>query len=509
MRTTRRPWPLSLPSLLAVTVPVAAFATIAFVAPACSTSSTVAEPPPPSDDAGVAEVLAPPPITRTETEATLAPKRKACTFKAGAWPAESIGNDYPLGADIPIKHVIVIMQENRSFDHYLGRLVAQNYYKKGDFTEGGEGFSHNDELDAPPDGWSNADSDGTLVVPHPDNEYCYGVNHSWGDMHDDYNDGKLDHFVTNNNPNGQRAFFYQDDTVIPFYYALASTFSVGDRYFASVMSSTWPNRLFAMAATSFGVGDNSFVTLDTLDKPVAQIFSLLEKGGHSWKDYTDGPHQVSFFAKFGWSPAAIAHYGNIRCDLLADIKNDTLPDVSYVMGDEIDQTSDEGPSALPGIGGQLVEGVVRQLFTSPSWKDTVVFINYDENGGTADHVRPADACPPDDFEPHDENNAKLPGDFKQTGFRVPFIVVSPYSKAHYASHTVFDHASVVRFIEAKFGLPAMTGRDANANIPLDMFDFKNPPFLTPPDIKAHTTVPQDVLTKCNQVYAPLTCDRPQ
>ena len=131
------------------------------------------------------------------------------------------------------------------------------------------------------------------MVPHPDNEYCYGVNHSWGAQHDDYDNGLLDHFVTQNDPDGQRTFFYEDDTVIPFYYALASNFAVGDRYFCSVLSSTWPNRFFLMAATSFGIGDNSFATIDTPANPAPQIFSLLEAGGHTWKDYTDGPHMVS------------------------------------------------------------------------------------------------------------------------------------------------------------------------------------------------------------------------
>ncbi len=104
----------------------------------------------------------PPPITRTETEAQLAPQRQACAFAAGAWPAQTIGTDYPVGADIPINHVIVIMQENRSFDHYLGQLVAQGYYKPGDFSVGeggieptpagggtGSGFTQHDQLDGP------------------------------------------------------------------------------------------------------------------------------------------------------------------------------------------------------------------------------------------------------------------------------------------------------------------------------------------------------------------------
>jgi phospholipase C len=459
-----------------------------------------------------ADVLRPPVIARTASEAALAARRRSCSFRAGAWPAETVGVEHPVGADIPINHVIVIMQENRSFDHYLGRLTAQGYYRAGDFTRGpdggvGSGFARSDELDTPPPGWSNPDSDGTPVVPHPDDAYCYGVNHSWRDMHDDYNGGRLDHFVTNNNPGGHRAMFYEDDTVIPFYYALADTFAIGDQYHASVMSSTWPNRYFLMAATSFGIGDNSFCRLDTREHPVNHIFAELEAAGRTWKDYTDGPHQVSFFLSWGLQrrQTQVQNYRNVRCDLMTDIANNTLPDVSFVMGDEVNATGDEGPSNLPGIGGQWVEGVVRALMASPAWRDTAVFITYDENGGLADHVPPEPACPPDGIAAHDENGNRLDGDFTQTGFRVPFILVSPYARRHFVSHQVYDHTSITRFIEARFGLPAMSGRDANATVPYEMFDFASPPFMTPPTISAHTTVPDAVLNRCNQHYVRLGC----
>jgi len=467
---------------------------LAVAAPACSNgddSGADADAGDEADDAAP-DLLVPPPIQRTQTEAELAPERAACTFQAGAWPAQTIGIDYPIGSDIPIDHVIVVMQENRSFDHYLGRLVAQGYYQPS-------------ELDAPDGGWANPDTDGGLVYPHADDEYCYGVNHSWGAMHDDYDDGKLDHFVTQNDPDGQRTMFYEDDTVIPFYYALASTFSVGDRYFCSVLSSTWPNRYYLMAATSFGIGDNSFDTLDTAASPSPQIFSLLEEGGHTWKDYTDGPHMLEFFPYFGWTADTRSRYADVKCGLLGDIANGTLPDVAFVMGDEVSESSDEGPSDLPGIGGQVVEAIVRALFQSPEWKSTALFITYDENGGLADHVPPAKACPPDSYAPHDGNGNSLPGAFDTTGFRVPFIVVSPYAKAHYVSHVVYDHASITRFIETRFGLPALTARDANATPPMDVFDFQSPPFLTPPNITATTTVPQQILTQCNQTLAPTSC----
>ena len=135
-----------------------------------------------------------------------------------------------------------------------------------------------------------------------------------------------------------------------------------------------------------------------------------------------------------------------------------------------------------------------------------MFIVYDENGGMADHVPPVPACKPDDWPPLDvKNNVPLPGAFDYTGFRVPFTVVSPYAKAHYVSHAIYDHTSLLRFIEAKFNLPALTARDANATPPMEMFDFKNPPFLTPPTIKAHTTVEQKILDLCKEHTSTLGC----
>ncbi len=504
------------PRRVALVSLVVVLAQVPLWAPACTSHSSSGATGsggegPGGGDAG-ADVLVPPPIARTQSEAQLAPQRAACAFTAGAWPAQTIGTDYPVGSDIPINHVIVIIQENRSFDHYFGRLVPQGYYQAGDFTADGgadggpgSGFAHSDQLDVPPAGWSNPDGDGGTVVPHPDDEYCFGVNHSWAAEHDDYDNGALDHFVTQNNPDGERTFFYEDDTVIPFYYALASTFSVGDRYFCSVLTSTWPNRYFAMAGTSFGIGDNSFCSVDTATSPAPQIFSLLEAGGHTWGDYTDGPHMLAFYPYFGWAVTTVSHFGDIPCALLGAIKGGTLPDVSFVMGDEVTESSDEGPSDLPGIGGQVVETIVRTLFASPSWKDTAVFITYDENGGMADHVPPAPACEPDSYPPHDGMNNPLPGAFDQTGFRVPFIVVSPYARAHFASHVVHDHTSILRFIEARFGLPALTARDANATPPFEMFDFQDPPFVTPPDITATTVVPPTILNNCMQKLAPLSC----
>ena len=199
----------------------------------------------------------------------------------------------------------------------------------------------------------------------------------------------------------------------------------------------------------------------------------------------------------------------MKCALLTDIQQNTLPDVAIVMGSEVGETSDEGPSALPGIGEEMIEGLIRALFASPEWSRTALFITYDENGGLADHVPPEKACPPDNLAPHDTNGNPLDGAFDHTGFRVPFIVVSPYAKKHFVSHVVHDHTSITRFIEARFGLPALTARDANSAPPFEAFDFQNPPFMTPPDIAAHTSgsasITPAVLSACGQTEVALGC----
>jgi phospholipase C len=143
---------------------------------------------------------------------------------------------------------------------------------------------------------------------------------------------------------------------------------------------------------------------------------------------------------------------------------------------------------------------VRALMASPAWPRTALFITYDEHGGFADHVPPPDACPPDDMGPRDENGApRATGSFTHYGFRVPFIVVSPYARPGFVSHAVYDHGSILRFVEARFDLPAMTGRDANANVPMEMFDFQGAPNRAPPTLPPGGYA-DDAQRACGQMF---------
>jgi len=139
-----------------------------------------------------------------------------------------------------------------------------------------------------------------------------------------------------------------------------------------------------------------------------------------------------------------------------------------------------------------VSGVVQTLVHSSAWPTAALFLTYDENGGFFDHVAPPPACLPDDIAPMadpTDPNTTFPAQFDRYGFRVPLVVVSPYAKPAYVSHTVYDHTSILRFIETRFDLPALTNRDANADPMLDLFDFSSPRLLDPPGLPDATIDP--------------------
>jgi phospholipase C len=149
--------------------------------------------------------------------------------------------------------------------------------------------------------------------------------------------------------------------------------------------------------------------------------------------------------------------------------------------------NDEHPPAIAMIGQALVASVVDALTRSPNWSRSALFLTYDEHGGLYDHVVPPKACVPDDIAPElDPNDPNASFDpkaaFDTLGIRVPMMLVSPYAKKHFVGHEVYDHTSITRFVEARFVLPALSNRDANAEAPWEMFDFDNAPHATPPAI---------------------------
>ena len=166
-------------------------------------------------------------------------------------------------------------------------------------------------------------------------------------------------------------------------------------------------------------------------------------------------------------------------DFFTDLGDGTLPAVSIVEaafseGTSVEE-SDEHPSANLQLGQVFTAKTVNAVIASSLWPRTVVFLTYDEHGGFYDSVAPGKACPPDELTPTGDDARK----FDHYGFRVPLIAISPYARRGYVSHQVSDHTSVVRFVAARFGLPAITARDANADALLDLFDFSKPTLEVP------------------------------
>ncbi len=395
-----------------------------------------------------------------------APARAACEFGAGALPETTLGSAIPRGDEIPIDHFVLLMQENRSFDHYLGRLPAAGH----------------PDVDGLPADASNPDAAGRPVAAFHADRFCIrDVEHGWNPSHLQFDGGANDGFVVTNDPDGERAMGYLDEGDLPFYYALAKTFSIGDRFFCSVLGPTFPNRFYFLTGTSDGRVNNR---LDVFTR--RSVFDLLREAGVTYKIYAS---DVAFALLLGESQHPLDEF-------FADLDAGTLPAVSYIdprfFGPE---ENDEHPPANPQLGQQFVQRIYRALRASSAWPRSALIVTYDEHGGFYDHVPPEPACPPDDVPP-EIGPDDVQASFDRTGFRVPLFVVSPYSRPGHVSHEVYDLTSVLRLIEARWELPALTGRDANATPITDLFDFRRPRLLDPPPLPDATINPeQDALCR--------------
>jgi phospholipase C len=402
--------------------------------------------------------------------AILAPPARAqeappsCTFGPGDLPAATNPGGLH-GAQIPIDTIVVLMQENRSFDHYFSRLSG--------------------DVDRPPAGASNPDPlGGPPIKRFHQKKLCEtaDLSHSWNGSHTQWNNGAMDGFTATNthasDPTGSRTMGFYTAHDIPYYYSLYRTFAMSDRHFCSLLGPTYPNRYYLLTGTSFGQIKNTIPDFATNAYAQPSIFEQLDAAGITWSlYYSDLPFAILF--------SHVRNTGNDNLKPIAqyfvDAANGALPQVTFIdpafLAGETE--SDEHPPSNVQKGQQFVSRVVAALMGSPQWTSSALFITYDEHGGYWDHVVPPLACTPDAITP-------LGGsiwNFDRYGFRVPFVVVSPYSRRHFVSHTVTDQTSVLRFIQTRHDLPALTARDANADPLLEMFDFANPPFMKPPKLK--------------------------
>jgi phospholipase C len=372
-----------------------------------------------------------------------AAQRAACAFKQGARTSDTVGVTSAVRASIPITHVVVITEENRSFDHFFGQLAA----------------SGQPQAEGVPPSFNNPDLADAAVAPYHLTSACLPADppHQGADMHAGWDQGKMDGFVKNaaqalgGGNDGHFVMGYYDASDLPFFYWLANTFAIADHYFAPVLGGTWGNRDYLYAATSDGVTDTGQATLSA-----PTIFQALDTAHVSWGVYTDGtPRQDCL----GWTSSHAGVAGSAA--FISALQAGTLPAVSFV---DPDGWQDEHPTNEIHGGELWIRQIYAAAASSSLWNQLAIVLTFDEAGGLADHVSPPAACPPSTDQ----------AAFNQLGVRVPAIVISPWARLHSVSHAVHDHTSVLRLIEAIFDLPALTARDANADALLDMFDFGCP-----------------------------------
>ena len=442
-----------------------------------------------------------------ELESAIARLRKVGrdqAFGLPPFPDRPVGND-----TIPeIRHIVVLMMENHSYDNYLGML------------ERGDGLPR-DQAGRPTS--TNPTRRGHPVTSHrlPSTEQLPQIpSQSWEAAHEQWSKGCNDGFVRSAEDQHQPvdpaiAMGYWTEEDLPFYYALARTFPVADRWFSSCLGPTFPNRRFLVSGTAHGLTSDKLS--QTIDRPAnGTIFDLLDRHQISWVNYHPvshvrpvrkrlaGAHGLRAGRRVGgvvkqWAtelgnvsvnaksrleftadcyPLGLFRYArHVRSvdRFVADASAGALPSVSLVDPD-FHQNSEENPQDIQ-LGEAFAARIINAAMHGPGWSGTVLIWVYDEHGGYYDHVPPPEAPEPDERRPGGTSR------YDRYGFRVPAVIVAPYARSGYVSHQVHDHTSILKLIETKWNLPPLTRRDARADNLLDSLDFSGPPpFGEPPDL---------------------------
>lgn len=367
--------------------------------------------------------------------------RAACQFRAGSRAPASLGIDESVRTQIPIRHIVIVMKENRSFDHLVGKL-----HELG-----------RPDVEAVPATYSNPDLQGNAVFPSHATTTCivHDPGHQSASVLSSINNGTMDGFVTNaaqtTGTDGHFAMWQYAETDFPFYYWLANEFAIADRHFAPMASGTFGNRNFMLFGTNAGVVDTG-ISFPPPNTP--SIMQLLMNRGFTWGAYSDGDPASG---ALDWGPSDPGVH-SLR-DFYDALDAGTLPNVSLVDGR--DYIDDEHPFADIQTGEAWTKAIYDHAIASPQWPLMAVIWTYDEAGGFADHVPPPLGC----------QTAPTKAPFTQMGPRIPLVMISPWAKRGFASHIPRDHTAIIRFVETVFDLPSLTARDANSDGLFDLFDF--------------------------------------
>ncbi|WP_420798834.1 phosphocholine-specific phospholipase C [Geothrix limicola] len=448
------------------------------------------------------------------------------------------------GSLADVEHIVILTQENRSFDHYFGTM------------RGVRGFGDPRAVRLPSGRsvWHQANGAGEVLPYRPDvpdlgMTFLQDVEHGWNDSHQAWNGGNYDQWIP---AKGTSSMAYYTRKDIPFHYALADAFTVCDAYYCSLMGPTDPNRYHMWTGWVGNDGKNGGPVISNAE--VGYDWSTyperLQKAGISWKVYQDIGKGLDANGYWGWTadpfignygdnsllyfhqyqnalpgtPLAdnaktgtdVSTSGTLIDAFRADVRAGKLPQVSWIAAPE---AYSEHPNWPANYGAWFISQFLDALTENPEvWSKTVVFLNYDENGGFFDHMVPP--TPPQTAAQGqstvDTGNEIFPGNPSNPsgpyglGVRVPMLVISPWSKGGYVDSQVFDHTSLIRFIEARFGAQdpnlietnITPWRRAVAGDLTSAFNFSRPDASVAPLPDALAYQPQDKLRHLDFVAVP-------
>jgi len=438
-----------------------------------------------------------------------------------------------------IRHIFFMLQENRSFDMYFGKLKDYRTKRLQDVnitdTYTIDGFDPTVTL-------TNHNTGATVTPFHEKTVCTENLTPAWDESHHDValtggdpawattptasDTFSMNNFLdtTNNvaeqfDPDGTRAMGFYNETDLPYYYDLATFFATSDAWHSPILANTVPNRMYLMAATSFGHEYPDDTGHPAYSAPT--IFRAMNTANVSWLYYYKDGIFLSNFADF--SDPAIGPKAFPVSDLMSRLANScsgvfcdadkALPQVIFIDSASGGSGLDEHPDNNIQSGAAYVQSIIAALMQSTAWQDSIFILSYDEGGGLYDHVPPFMVPVPDGNAPGtcpDANNGsanycatgKLGGNFDLTGFRVPMIVISPYAKPNFVSHTPRDFTAILAYIEKTFNVAHLTDRDNYwlLHPEFDMSEFfvdfsGTPPLLTPPAGATASTWPAFLATQ--------------
>ncbi len=336
----------------------------------------------------------------------------------------------------PIQHIIILYQENRSFDHYFGTYPGAN--------------GLNLSLGLPVNNMPNSQ---TLSPFHLTNTTTPDIDHSHTTALSAYDNGTMDGFVIWEKQNNTMGFYNGSD--IPYYWDYASRYVLMDNFFSSELGPSLPNHLYLVSAQSDDLLENTGNFTYTLNFPT--ITDELDAKGITWKYYYD---QAGYKTPGLWNPLPLfssfkdnqSRLNNLASNrqFLNDLNSNNLASVTWIMPMS---NESEHPPADVAVGEHYIVRYVNAIMNSQYWNSTAIFITWDDYGGFYDHVPPPQL------------------DKYGLGFRVPCLVISPYAKQGFIDHTQTDFVSLLKFIEDTYSLQPLTARDANNTNMMEAFDF--------------------------------------